>query len=144
MAKKKAKAKPAERVVVTMTREQAVSVMQATELLARLHIGQTFTLPELLGDLAADDYCERRDRAQEAFEIGLKILLGANCYGRPDVTEKSIDHERCWAVYTTIRHALAWHDHPDGNIWSVAFDKPLAYSLSEPMPTCKIETKEEE
>jgi len=134
-AKTKTKA-PEERIVVTMTREQARSVMTATELLARLHIGQAFTITERLGDLAAEDYCERRDRAREAFDLGLKILLGANAYGQPDVPAKDIEHQRCWAVYTTIRHAIAWHDTPEGNIWSVAFDKPVPYG--EPMPKCEI------
>lgn len=131
-----------ERVVVTMTREQARAVMQATELLARLHIGQVFTIPELLGNLAADDYCDRRDRSNEAFKLGIKLLLGTNIYGQPDVETKNIWHQRCWAVYATIRHALAWHDNPEGNMWSVAFDKPMPYG--EPMPKCEIETTMEE
>ncbi len=125
-----------EAIILTMTREQAVEVMHATELLARLHIGQVFTLTELLGDLSAESYCERMDRAQEAFNLGLKILYGANSYGYPDIGEKPIEHERLWAVYATIRHAIAWHDHPEGNMWSVAFDKPLGYG--EPMPKCEI------
>ena len=127
-----------ERVVLTMTREQAYSLMHATELLARLHIGQTFTLSELLGDLSAKDYCERRDRAREAFDLGLRILYGTNAYGYPDISEKSIEHERCWALYTTVRYALAWHDNPEGNMWSVAFDEPLGYG--EEMPKCEITT----
>ena len=133
---------PEQRVVVTMTREQAVEVMHATELLARLHIGQVFTMTELLGDLMADDYRERTERAEEAFTLGLKMLYGANSYGRPDIPEKPIEHERCWAVYATIRHAIAWHDHPEGNMWSVAFDKPMGYG--EPMPKCEIITTKED
>ena len=140
-AKKKAKA-PDERIVVTMTREQAYATMHATEMLARLHIGQAFTITEQIGDLTADDYCERRDRAREAFDLGLKILLGTNAYGQPDVPTKDIEHQRCWAVYTTIRHAIAWHDTPEGNFWSVAFDQPVPYG--EPMPKCEITTAEEE
>lgn len=125
-----------ESIILEMTREQAYAVMDATELLARLHIGQTFSIAEKLGDLAAKDYCERRDRAKEAFDLGIKILLGTNVYGYPDVSVKPIEHERAWAVYATIRHALAWHDHPEGNPWSVAFDEPLGYG--EKMPKCEV------
>lgn len=142
MARKTKNATPDQRIVVTMTREQAIEVMNATELLARLHIGQVFTLTELLGDLTVDDYCERKDRAQEAFKLGLKMLYGANLHGQPDIREKPIEHERCWAVYATIRHAIAWHDHPEGNPWSVAFDTPMGYG--EPMPKCEIITTKEE
>ncbi|MBQ3326529.1 MAG: hypothetical protein IJG86_01925 [Clostridia bacterium] len=142
MARKAKNDTPEQRVVVTMTREQAVEVMHATELLARLHIGQVFTMTELLGDLMADNYCERKDRAEEAFKLGLKMLHGANAYGQPDIREKPIEHERCWAIYATIRHAIAWHDHPEGNQWSVAFDKPMGYG--EPMPKCEIITTKED
>ena len=129
-----------ERVVVTMTREQAYAVMNATELLARLYIGQVFTMPDLIGDLSSSDFCERRDRAKDAFELGLKLLLGTNIYGQPDVAEKSIEHERAWAIYATIRHALAWHDHPEGG-YTVNFDRPMGYG--EPMPSCTIIKSEE-
>ena len=131
-----------ERVAVTMTRDQARVVMNATELLARLYIGQVFTMPDLLGDFSRSDYCERRDRAKEAFELGIKLLLGTNIYGQPDVAEKPIEHERAWAVYATIRHAISWHDYPEGG-YTVNFDKPMGYG--EPMPKCEIvELKKEE
>ena len=115
----------AESIILKMTREQAYAVMQATE---------------LLGNIMAKDYCERRDRAKEAFDLGIKILMGTNAYGYPDVAEKPIEHERCWAVYSTIRYAIAWHDHPEGSTWSVAFDKPLGYG--ETMP--KVEIREDD
>jgi len=139
-----AKKKPEERVILTMTREQAYAVMNATELLARLYIGQVFTVPQLLGDFKDADYAERSSRANDAFTLGVKILVGENAYGYPDIEEKSIEHERCWAVYATIRHAIAWHDNPEGNRWGVAFDRPMAYSHNEAMPKCEIRTVKED
>lgn len=137
------KKKPEERVILTMTREQAYAVMNATELLARLYIGQVFTVPELLGGLKESNYAERSARAKDAFTLGVKILFGENIFGYPDIEEKPIEHERCWAVYATLRHAIAWHDNPEGNSWGVAFDRPMAYSHDEAMPKCEIKTTEE-
>lgn len=45
--------------------------------------------------------------------------------------------KRCWAVYATIRHTLAWHDHPEGGM-TVDFDEPMGYG--EPIP--RVEIKE--
>ena len=122
-----------------MTREQAEAVMRATELLARLHIGQFNEITwEFMDRLIKDghtfdDY--RRDRADELLDHLARTLFGVNKYGRPDVGEKDIMHHRCWTVYATLRHALAWHDHPEGGI-TVNFDKPLAYG--EPMPHAEV------
>lgn len=131
-----------ERVVVTMTRDQARAVMNATELLARLYIGQTFTMTELLCDLSRGDYWDRRDMAKEALDLAMKIMVGANEYNNPDIKEKPIEHERLWAIYATIRHAISWHDYPEGGN-TVDFYTPMGYG--EPMPKCEIiDLKKEE
>ena len=38
-----------------------------------------------------------------------------------------------------IRHALAWHDKPEGDRMNVCFDKPLNRS-DQPQPTVKLTT----
>ena len=38
---------------------------------------------------------------------------------------------------TGLHLRLAWHDQPEGNPWSVAFDKPMGYG--EKMPVCRSE-----
>ena len=126
----------AEKIIVEMTREQAYAVMNATELLARLHIGQFNRITELLVDFSRPGACGRRDTANIYLEQACRAIYGVNQYGWPNIEEKTIEHERCWAVYATIRHALAWHDKPEGNPWSVAFDKPMGYG--ETMPKCEV------
>lgn len=130
----------AERVIVEMTREQAQAVMKATELLARLELGQFKEISWHFLSKCLDENMtydpNKRERIDELLEQACRLIFGINEYGWPDVREKSIMFERCWAVYTTIRYTLAWHDHPEGNPWSVSFDKPLGYG--ELMPKCEV------
>ena len=130
----------AEKIILEMTREQAYAVMNATELLARLEIGQfkeiswnfleRFMTPD--GHFDSD----RRDHVDELLEQVCRAIFGVNKYGWPNIEGKSIVHERNWAVYTVIRYAIAWHDHPEGGT-TVNFNKPLGYG--EPLPKCRIE-----
>ena len=132
------------KVIVELTREQAYAVMNATELLARLEIGQfeeitwkmidRFAGKDKDGNITTFDN-RSRDLANAYLKSACLAIFGANEYGWPNVGEKSITHERCWAVYATIRHALAWHDHPEGGD-TVNFNKPLGYG--ETMPKCKV------
>lgn len=126
-------------IKVEMTREQARAVMDATELLARLEIGQFKEICwKMIDHFITDDNKfdgKRRDMCDVYLEQAAREMFGME-NGYLKLGEKSLLHERCWAVYTTIRHAMAWHDHPEGNPWSVMFDKPMPYG--EPMPTCKV------
>lgn len=132
-----------ETVTLTMSREQARAVMDATELLARLEIGQFeeitwkmikhFRGTDANGKPIFDN--RSRDLANAYLKSACLAIFGVNEYGWPNIGEKSITHERCWAVYATIRHALAWHDHPEGG-YTVDFDEPLGYG--EAMPKCKV------
>ena len=131
----------AENVIVELTREQAQAVMNATELLARLHIGQFREITEEFGDrFVTDDKkfdSARRDHANDLLEQACRTIFGVNQYGWPDIGEKDETQERCWAVYAMIRYALAWNDHPEGHPWSVAFNEPLGYG--EPLPKCEVQ-----
>lgn len=131
----------AEKVVVELTREQARAVMNATELLARLEIGQFKEITwKMIDRFMTDDGKKfdstRRDAADELLEQACRAVFGVNQYNRPDVREKSMQHQRCWAVYSTIRYALTWHDHPEGGV-TVDFQEPLGYG--EKLPVCRIE-----
>lgn len=130
-----------ERVTLTLTREQALTVEKACELLARLNIGQFKTVTEMLLDFrrGVDDYCHRRDMANDLLDLAAITIFGRGAYGQPDIKEKSVEHERAWLVYATLRHARSWHDHPEGG-YTVNFDKPLP--TGEYTPKCEI-TKEE-
>ena len=49
---------------------------------------------------------------------------------------------RAEQVWLAIRHALAWHDKPEGDPWNVCFDKPLNRS-DQPQPVVKLNEKQE-
>lgn len=135
-----------ETITLTMSREQAQAVMDATELLARLEIGQFEEITwKMIEHFRGTDKNGKptfdstsRDLANVYLNCACLAVFGVK-NGRADVGEKSIQHERCWAVYATIRHALAWHDHPEGGD-TVDFGSPLGYG--EAMPKCKIEEDE--
>ena len=80
--------------------------------------------------------CMGHPFAWKRSEYVFEHRLVAEKYGCVDISEKTIEHERCWAVYATIRHALAWHDHPEGGM-TVDFDEPMGYG--ERMPVCRVE-----
>ena len=136
-----------ERITLEMSRQQAQAVMDATELLARLEMGQFeeitwkmiehFRGTDRKGNPIFDD--RSRDLANAYLKCACMAVFGVK-NGWPDVSEKNMQHQRCWAVYTTIRHALAWHDHPEGG-YIVDFDPPLGYG--EKLPECRIENTQE-
>ena len=131
-----------EKIILEMTREQAQAVMDATELLARLEIGQfeeiTWKMIEHFrghdrdGKPTFDD--RSRDLANAYLKCACLAVFGVK-NGWPNIGEKNLQHHRCWAVYATIRHALAWHDRPEGG-YTVDFQEPLAYG--EPLPKCEV------
>lgn len=137
-----------EKIIVELTRNQANAVMNATELLARLEIGQFEEITwSLLDHFRGTDKngnptfdSKSRDLANAYLKCACLATFGVK-NGLPDIGDKSIQFERCWAVYSTIRYALAWNDHPEGG-YTVNFDKPLGYG--EKMPECRIESTEDE
>ena len=128
-----------EKIVLELTTEQAYAVMAATELLARLHIGQFKEITwQFIDRMITDGHydADRRDKADELLEQACKTIFGTNEYGWPNIGEKDNVHERCWAVYATIRYVMAWHRNPKGGT-TVNYHKPLGYG--EPMPKCRVE-----
>ena len=131
----------AEQVVLTLTREQAAAVEDACELAARLRMGQFNIITEqLIGLMNRDDVYRDRDWANELLKTVAKMIFGTNQYGWPDIPEKSFECLRNIAVWTTLRHARAWHDHPEGGI-GVSWDKPLGYG--EKMPKAEWRVKDD-
>jgi len=128
--------KNSDKVALELTREQANAVMRATELLARLHIGQfkevTWEfIKRIETDGKYDD--EKRDLIDRLLYKASDLIF--------DVENGGVAYDdtfnRCWAVYTTIRHALAWYDFPKGGM-GVQFNEPIPYDVNEDMPKCKI------
>jgi len=126
-----------EKYVLTLTRDQAITAKNALELYARLKIGQFERITDLMLDIKGiDDYCQRRDLANDLLKIVACIIFGKNEYGQPDAKKDAL-HHRAWNIYATLRYHMAWHDDPGGNTWSVAFDKPYPYG-GESIPGCRV------
>lgn len=133
-----------EKVYLELTRDQADTIEEACELLARLYIGQFRTVTEKLFPVFYNDrdsYYKRRDDVNDALDLAAKLLFGRTAYGTPDCS-KTKEHNRAWDIYQTLRYVRSWHDHPEGDHWSVCFDEPLNCS-GEPLPVCRIETIKE-
>ena len=131
----------AEKYVLTLTREQAIMVSNTCELFARLKIGQFDRITEHLLDPSLEDYCDKRDLANDLLKIVACTLLGSTVYRTP-CTQPDDLHHRAWNIHAVIRHCMAWHDNPKGNVWSVAYDKPFPHG-GEPLPEIKVQEVEE-
>lgn len=137
---KKAKKEADEKVVLTMTREQALVLEKACEALARLHIGQFEMIPDvaMIGyDKGVDEYCRRREDARDALKLAACLIFGRNIYGQPDCSKNEL-HHRAWMLYEVLRYTRAWHDNPDGDHFGVCYDKPMQWISGETMPKCEI------
>lgn len=125
-----------EKYVLALTREQAIVAQNALELYARLRIGQFNRITELMLDVrSVDEYCERRDLANDLLKVVACIIFGRNEYNQPKC-EKDALHHRAWNIYATLRYHMAWHDRPEGG-WGVHFDTPYPWG-GESIPECKV------
>lgn len=143
-----------EKVVLEMTRDTARIVTAACELYARSIFGQIdYVIDEIAEgmpyqnivkskskeehNLAFEDWLKRREQAEmlgrqikaQLFpELPLNAWYGVGKNRRADIA---------WQALEVLRHAMAWHDHPEGGI-TVNFDKPMQWT-DEPLPRCRIE-----
>ena len=127
----------AEKYVLTLTREQAVVARDALELYARLKLGQFENITEKIMNFNPGDFSssERREIANGLLKTVAKLILGEDEYGQPS-GKKDLAHYRAWSIYTTLRHKMAWHDHPQGGM-GVSFDKPYPFGNEQP-PFCEV------
>ena len=125
--------------VLTLTPEQARVVSRACELFTRLHIGQFNELTWELLELSRKDFCERRDEAEPLLQQLRRVyfpdlVLPGASYG----VGKHLASDRAWDVYQVVRHAMAWHEHPEGGV-SVDFHTPYS-AANERLATCEVVT----
>lgn len=144
------------KVRVTMTPNQAKIVMRACELMSRLRCGQLDHVIDEIEDIqfasipkegqanrdAFDKIIENRDVIKE-HAAAIKQLMFPELKGY--YSSYGVGHEErsdiAWEVYTTIRHAVSWHEHPEGGI-TVNFNTPMQWSQT-PLPKCEIIEAEE-
>ena len=134
---------PDERYILTLTPDQEYIIEMACELFARLKLGQFFRITEMLLPLSAmntDDYCRRRDDANDALNLAACLIYGRNGYNTPDAMKDEYWY-RAWGVYEVLRYTRSWHDFPEGGI-TVNFDRPISYD-GQPLPTCRVTAQEE-
>lgn len=132
------------KVTLELNKRQAGIVMVACEEYLRLRMGQCWDLAD---DLALAGYVydkndpenetkfyayiDRRDKMKTELENAIRAAW-------PDgyVQARSPEGDIAGDVWTSIRHAIAYHDHPEGGD-SVNFH-PLIQMGSEPLPKVSI------
>ncbi len=153
MDKKKDTPAEVETVTVTMSRPVAEAVQTACEMYLRLHMGQFNDLAEDLcmakhyADVDAKRFravedendslfqaLDRRNAMQDDMERAYKMFACNQL-----IEDGMRVPYRAETVWLGIRHALAWHDKPEGDRMNVCFDKPLNRS-DQPQPTVKLTT----
>ena len=145
-----------ETITLTMSRPVAEAVQAACEWYLRLHMGQFWDLAEDLcfakfySD-AENNAFQSEEQRKNAFNVAIgrrntMLLEMERLYSRcvlpaptSDVMKVPYRAEQVWLA---IRHALAWHDKPEGDSWNVCFDKPLNRS-DQPQPVVKLNKKQE-
>ena len=137
-----------EKVVLELTREHAQIVQDACEMLMRMRLGQSgFVTDLMLGwpmheGMSIDEFCIRREAANDVMTGYLKCVLGLNNYGLPNGRKDELE-ARAYEVWATLRHTLFLHDYKDASdrTYDVRGHEPLNESGLE-MPKCKVvETK---
>lgn len=153
MDKKKDTPAEVETVTVTMSRPVAEAVAKACEMYLRLHMGQ---FEDLTDDLCMTEHFAKRTAGKfksekEASDDFHKVLRNRNemrdemnrahrlfaCH--PLIEDGMRIPYRAEQVWLGIRHALAWHDQPEGDWTNVRFDPPLNRS-NQRQPTVKLTT----
>ena len=157
MDRKKDTPAEVETVTVTMSRPVAEAVQAACEMYLRLHMGQFNDLAEDLcmakhyADMDAKRFksaeeekrdfywaLKKRNMMQDDMDRAYRMFA---CH--PLIEDGMRVPYRAETVWLGIRHALAWHDKPEGDWMNVCFDKPLNRS-DQPQPTVKLTTAEDE
>lgn len=141
-----------ETVTITMSRPVAEAVKTACEWYLRLHMGQFWDMADDLcmekfySDLENNVY-ETNEQRENAFDVALHRRdtmreemekLYNRCVLPAPISDVMKIPYRAEIVWLVIRHALSWHDNPDGVAGCVSYYAPLNRS---DQPQSKIELK---
>lgn len=131
-----------ENYILTLNKEQALTVSKACEFYSRVMMGQFGEIAHetMMQSIRQDDFCTRREMMED-------LLFQARRLAFPDLIGRGhsygIGHnasgDRAWNAYQALRYAIAWHEHPEGGI-TVDFQKPYPAG-GEAVPDCKVEVK---
>lgn len=110
-----------QKIVLELTEEEASLVSQACEFYARIRIGQFSEIPYYCINPSAEDYCNRRDLANEYLLMARKqIYPNLSGIGHSYGIGKFKDADKAYDVHQVLREKL--HG-----------TKPFSY---DPLPVC--------
>lgn len=121
-------------VHLTLTEEQAYTLWEALETYNRLMMGQFNAVTDLF---PARDF-DRGKAAAALLEARQTVMPELDPRGYHGIESREVrDRARiAFDVEQVLRHALSWHQHPEGGI-TVNFDKPY-WTSPEPRPRVEI------
>ncbi len=129
-----------EKYILTLNKEQALTVSKACEFYSRVMMGQfgEIAYETMLQSIKQDDFCARREMMEDllfqARRLAFPDLMGrGHSYG----IGHNVSADRAWNTYQALRYAVAWHEHPEGGI-TVDFQKPYPAG-GEAVPDCRVE-----
>lgn len=127
------------RYQLDLTKEQAITVMQALDLYSRIGMGQ---IREVVYHCANSEHdplkrAAARRQAEPLLDDAARVLtdLPAGSYFAISAPQIDNSNRRAYDIQQVIRHRLAWDESPGGG-WHREFDKPMPYS-GEGLPTIK-------
>lgn len=115
-----------------MTPEQAKITEKALELYARLKMGQWGELADLCLDLNDPDYAYKKFDVLQPGLMQLRSVAYPSLHGigHSFGVGSFKDADLAWEVHETIRHRIAWTEHPEGGL-GVDFDTPRSFRGNE-------------
>lgn len=135
---------------LTVTADQLAMISRATELAARISIGQLgdVAFKFLLGRIPLDDFCRIRDGLQ-LIERDLQNVLHRQWQEDPSGatdTPRMDDHDCAWSLYHAARYRLylddcerTGEDQFESRSWTVLADPPTAHGRHLPPTVTRTE-----
>ena len=119
-------------IVLHLNQQQAQEVLKATELLLRLKLGQFKELAFNLLDISADDFCEKRDAAEEPLKSAADIFFKCK---KPEVRKDS-EWYRLYNLFQVLRKAIWTSAGRDDKLSEIGAS--IFQFTEEPIPKCDI------
>ncbi|MDD3070866.1 MAG: hypothetical protein PHX88_06690 [Methanoculleus horonobensis] len=121
-------------VTLTLTEEQAYTLWEALETYNSLMIGRFSAVT----DLFLARHFDRAAAAAVLQEARQTVMPELDPRGYHGIESKEVREQArvAFDVEQVLRHALAWHRHPEGGI-TIDFDKPYQTG-PEPLPRAEI------
>lgn len=121
---------------LTLTEAQARLAMEALDLVARLDIGQIWTLRDFFSSRVLGEKGPTFEELEASFQA-LKALVfpGMSYQAGPSTGAAPPRAQIAWDLYEVIRHRIAWDRNPEGGV-GVHFHEPAGLG---PEPLAQIE-----